>query len=136
MPLFEACLTKPYRWLAVFHSWLVCVGKSARVDCIKLVALLLAPPVFEVRYLLFKLLYALQERRLRLAGFYEFEPGVQNGVKQLRGFFPNFGRGLKRLHALRDISGRLEALNSRRDCSYINHRLPPLSRLTQHGKQP
>lgn len=109
MALLEACLAKPYRWLAILHSRLVHVGKCARVDGIKLVALLLAIPVFEAQYLLFQLLYAAQQRRLRIAGFHELEPRFHDRIQKLRGFLPNFGRGAERLNALRNVHRRLEA---------------------------
>lgn len=115
MALLEACLAKPYRWLAVLHAWLVHVGKGARVDCLKLVALLFAIPVFEARYLLFQLIYASQERRLRLLGLEQRGARRQNGVQKVGGFLPNFGVGLERLNALRQVRRDLEARQSRRN---------------------
>ena len=109
MTLFEACLTKPYRWLALIHGILVHVGKSAPVDGLQVVAFLLAIPVFEARYLLFQILYALQERRLCIAGVQQFKSGLQHSIEQFRGFQPNLGRGVERLQALRHIYRNLES---------------------------
>ena len=124
MTLFEACLTKPYRWLGILHARLVHVGKGTRVDGFKLIALLVSIPVFEIRYLLFQLLYASQERRLRIACLKEFEPSVHNGIKQRRSLFPHLGRGFERMNTLRQINGYLEAVGSRRERHHIDHPNP------------
>lgn len=124
MTLFEACLAKPYRWLGILHAWLVHVGKGTRVDGLELIALLIAIPVFEVRYLLFQLLYASQERRLRIACLKELEAPVHHGIKQGRSLFPHLGRGFERMNALRQINGYLEAVSSSRERHHINHPNP------------
>ena len=124
MTLFEACLAKPYGWLAILHSGLVHVGKSARIDGLKVIAMLIVVPVFEARYLLFQILYASQERRLRLARLKQFEPPIDDGVEKRGSLFPNLGRGLERVNALRKINRDLEAIRRCRDGGNINHSSP------------
>jgi hypothetical protein len=121
--ILEACLAKPYRWLGLLHSRLVHVGKGTRVNCLKLVAFLLAFPVFEARYFLFQLLYALQERRLRLSGFYELHPGINDSIQEFGSFLPNLGRGVERLNTLRDVRSSFKAAQSGSDFSNSNHDL-------------
>lgn len=129
MPLLEAVCAKPMRWLGRLHTWLHHVGKSSTVDSLQLVALLLAIPVFKVRYLLFQALYLSQERRLRLAGFDKLMTGSQNPVEHFRGGLPDFGVGLQRLHCFRHIISGFEAAYGRTYSRNINHLFPRVDSL-------
>lgn len=68
LALCVAVWTKPVRWLATASRWLQHVGDNSSSDALKLITLLLGIPCFHLSYFCFKVAYAIQLRRLRLAG--------------------------------------------------------------------
>src|ERR1700733_8795366 len=55
------------RWSGRFYVWLNSVNNGARSEGVHLIITLLTLPLFKISHLFFKLAYALQERRLRIA---------------------------------------------------------------------
>lgn len=105
------------RGLAVLHSWLRHVSESATIDGLKLVALLLTFPVFELHNLLFKLAYALNSRRLRLIGRQQGLLGFDYVTLERELDLIDSCLRIGSSQSLNEVSRRLEAIQAHADFS-------------------
>src|SRR5580700_3173672 len=130
LALLKAVCAKPMPGLAVLHAWLRRVGERADNNFLKLVALLLSFPVFEAHNLLFKAVYAINVRRMRLASVRKRLLGVEDVALQPYLDLIDLGFPGNSVEALRQLQCRLEACKPRTDFS--DHH-PPSPRATYHG---
>ena len=56
------------RWLGALSLWFQGISKKSVAHCFQLVALLLSIPCFKASHFFFKIVYSLQQRRLRELG--------------------------------------------------------------------
>lgn len=125
MTFFETCLAKPHGWLATLHSRLMHVGKCSRVDCFKLVALLLSLPIFHACDLLFKLRYSLGGVRLRHACRRQRLLGFENVLSELDLDLIDRRSLGGSIEGLQHSKARLEALECSHDFSARHHSISP-----------
>lgn len=121
MTFAEASLAKPMRRLAVLHTHLYSIREGRSPKTLKLVALFLSFPVFELHNLLFKLRYAASVRRMRFLGRKQRLMGIEDKTLQID--LDLIDRRLKvgSIQALNDVLHRLQAAKSRRDFRHPDH---------------
>lgn len=125
MALLETVCTKPMCWLAVLHSRLWHVSKSAPINSCKVIALALCRPVFEAHNFLFKLRYASARRRLSLLRREQPLQTLEDMPLELDLDLIEIRGGLDAMHGLKDILRRLQAAQS---ASNFSNHPRPLSR--------
>ena len=81
-----ALWAKPMRWFGAACVWLQHVSHGPFPDAFKFVFLLLSTPCFEASQFCFKRAYAIQLRRLRLAGLNGLFESLKNEAVKLDGF--------------------------------------------------
>ena len=108
MPLIEAVWAKPMKRLAVFHSWLRRISESSTIYGVKLVALFLTFPVFQLHNLLFKIAYTIQQRELRRIGRKCARLGGEDYSLQFDNLVLNHGSISQTYHSLKDFYRSVE----------------------------
>ena len=106
------------RWFGAASLWLQHVGDGSRSNLLKLIALLLSVPCFEGNNLCFKIAYAINLRRMRLAGIDCAGLSFHDDAAKFNNLSLKNSRVANTYHRLRQIKGRLEACDCGADFTY------------------
>ncbi len=121
MSIFIAPLTYFMRGFAVCFAFLQNIGKSSRWKLVQFIAFFLCLPIFKAHNFLFKIIYALGSRRLRLLSEKQRLLGVDNMALQGQLNLIDSGCGLDTVQGLNNVLRRLEAAKASSNFSYSNH---------------
>lgn len=116
-----AGLTKPMRRLTLFHTWLWNVSEGAEINFLKVIPLLLMTPTFQLIYLLFKLIYPLNQRLLSRMGRQSALMGGHDLSQEFGGFCLDHATVPEIHDRARDLLCRIERAQDRRNTRHIDH---------------
>lgn len=121
MALLIAVSTYAMRWFAGAHFWLQKVSERSATKVGQLVPLLLCFPCFKAHQFLFKIIYALNQRKLLRLSVESARLSGHDGVIHFDDLALKQGSVAQTYCRLRYIAGCLDSINGALDRDKINH---------------